>query len=189
MNGTESTWKICLLLGHSRNTLHFTEHDGSAHCWTDGSLSLSWAWWTQSTPSNYFELISVLILSSCLHPRLPSGKISLGFPTKILRAFFFSPHVSHPLSISPLTWSPQQYLVRAGLFEIFYSLLCVLPLNPNIFLDNLYSNFISLFFLPITFNLCTQNCVFHVVEVLTILPEKYMLPLCRMIKKEANTEM
>lgn len=138
--------KCCLLLTHSTNTLHFTEHDGSAHCWTDGSLSLSRAWWIQSTPSNYFVLISVLILSSCLHPRLQSGKISLGFPTKILCAFFFSPHVSHPLSISPLTWSLQLYLVRAGLFEIFYSHRCVLSLSTPISSSTTFTRTSSAFF-------------------------------------------
>jgi len=92
----------------------------------------------------------------CLQPRFPSGKFSLGFPTKTVCAFLFSPHVS------PLTSSPKQYLLRTGHLAIVFSLLCIFPLNPQHLPRQPILEVHHTCCLPITFNLCTQNRVVHV---------------------------
>jgi hypothetical protein len=50
---------------------------------------------TQSTPSHPISLRYILILSTHLRLGLPSGLLPYGFPTNILYAFLFSPHVCY----------------------------------------------------------------------------------------------
>jgi hypothetical protein len=53
--------------------------------------SLFWARWIQSIPSHPISLRSILMLSTHLRLRLPSGRFPYGYPTNILYAFAFSP--------------------------------------------------------------------------------------------------
>jgi hypothetical protein len=54
-------------------------------------ISLSWARWGQSIPSQPVYLRFIVILSSYLRLGLPSGLFPSGFPTRILYAFLISP--------------------------------------------------------------------------------------------------
>jgi hypothetical protein len=67
--------------------------------------SLFWAILIQSIPPHSISLWSILILSTHLRLRLPSGIVPPGFPTNIYYAFSFSPFVLHALLIPfSLTW-------------------------------------------------------------------------------------
>jgi hypothetical protein len=83
--------------------------------------SLSWARWIQFTPSHPISLRSILLLSSHLRLGLPSGLFLSCFPTKILYAF-------HTSSL----WNFIQPPVTSSL------------LGPNILLNTLFSNILSL---------------------------------------------
>jgi hypothetical protein len=114
--------------------------------------SLSWAISIQSTPSHPISLRSILILSTHLRLGLPSGLFHSGFPTNILYAFLFSPHScyllhpSHPpwLDYSNYTWRRVQLMKLLIMQFSPTSLLTSSLFGPNILLNTLFSNTLSL---------------------------------------------
>ena len=113
-------------------------------------LSLSWARSIQYIPPHPTSLRFILILSSHLRLGLPCGLFPSGFPTKTLYTPLVSPHTcyfpcpsysrfDHPHNIE---WGVQiiKFLLRSFLHSTVISSL----LGPNILLNTLFSNTLSL---------------------------------------------
>ena len=114
-------------------------------------LSLSWASLNQSISSHPTSWISILILSSHLRLGFPSGLFLSGFPTKSLYTFLLYPICSTLLTnfILPYftTWKifGEQYRsLSYSLFSFLQSPVTLSPLDPNIPLNTLFSNTLSL---------------------------------------------
>jgi hypothetical protein len=77
-------------------------------------------------PNLQISLRSILILSTYIYLRLPSGLFPYGFPTNSLYMFLFSPSVLHaPPSSSSLTYSTNHEAPCYAVFSI------LLLLNPS----------------------------------------------------------
>ena len=113
-------------------------------------LYLSWASPIQSTTPHPTFWRSILILSShlCLGP--PGGSFLQVSPPKPCMHLYFSPYALHAPPVSFSIWSPEQYWVRStdllssSLCSFLHSPVTSLLLGPNILLNTLFSNTLSL---------------------------------------------
>ena len=114
-------------------------------------LSLSWARSIQSMPPHPTSWRSILILSSHLRLGLPSGIFPSGFPTKTL----YTPLLAHIRATCPAHFILLDLITRTICGEEYRSLsssLCSFLhspitsslLGPNILLNTLFSNTLSL---------------------------------------------
>ena len=105
-------------------------------------LSLSWASSNQSTPPHHISRRSILTLSSHLHLGLPNGLFPSGFPTKTL----YTPPPTHTRYMPrPSTIFGEQYRsLSSSLRSFLHSPVNSSLLGPNILLNTLFSNTLSL---------------------------------------------
>ena len=116
-------------------------------------LSLSWARAIQFMPTHPTFWISILILSYQLRLGLPSGLFPSGFPTKTLYTPFLSPYVLHAspppflIFLDLITWtilSEHYRSLSSSLCSILHSTVTSSLVGPNILLNTLFSNTLSL---------------------------------------------
>jgi hypothetical protein len=107
--------------------------------------------WIQSTTSNLISLVSILILSSDLHLRLPSGFFPSGFLTKIL--YSWNHHARYMLRPSHSSWFDHPDIwwrvqIMEFLFMQFSRLSCY-PLRHKIWIQTALIKEISIFLIQI----------------------------------------
>ena len=120
-------------------------------CTSDCHLSLSWARAFQSVSPLPASWSSSLILSSHLCLSLPSGLLPLGLPVKTLYAPLLLPlyttcptHLIHLDLIIWMIFSEQYRIYSLSLCSPLHSPVTSSLLGPNVFLNTLFSNTLSL---------------------------------------------
>jgi hypothetical protein len=126
-------------------------------------LFLSWARPIQSTSPHPTSPRSILILSTRLRLRLPSGLFPSGYPTNALHAFLFSPiRATWPahlilLDLIILIILREEYNSRSSsLCSFLHSPVTSYLFGPNILLSTLFSYTLSL-----CFSLCVRDQISH----------------------------
>ena len=114
-------------------------------------LSLSWARSIQSITLNPTSSRSILILPPHLRLSLPSGLFSLGFPTKTLHTTLFylirATRPAHLILLDFITrtrFGAQYRSLSSSLCSFLHSLVTSSLLGPNILLNTIFSNTLSL---------------------------------------------
>ena len=116
-------------------------------------LSLYWANSIQSTPLHPTPWRSISILSYHLRLGIPSGLFLSGFPIKTLYTPLLSPisatcpaHFIHLDFLTRIIFGEQYRSLISSLCSFFHSHVTSSPLGPNIPLNTLFSNTLSLLF-------------------------------------------
>jgi len=118
---------------------------------SDRQLSLTWASLIQSIPQHPTSWRSILILSSHLRLGLPSGLFPSSYPTKILYTPLPFPiratcptHIILLDFITRKIFGEQNRSLNSSLCSFLHSPVTSTLLGPNIHLNNLFSNTLSL---------------------------------------------